>query len=172
MHADRRTAAEAPIVVFWTSTFGNVRLHTLGFRNIKVHPLRSCARRGDRPEWGSEILPSGRHLKRGNLGEWQSFKANKNNEAFIDRICVIKVPYCLRVTEEQKIYEKLIQGSELAAAPCAPATLETRQKRSGAIAINPSAANSLQVVRMSALTPNSSWRTTTAGAGNLAGRDM
>jgi len=25
---------------------------------------------------------------------------NKNNEAFIDRIYVIKVPYCLRVTEE------------------------------------------------------------------------
>ena len=47
-----------------------------------------------------------------------------NNEAFIDRICVIKVPYCLRVTEEQKIYEKLIRGSELAEAPCAPATLE------------------------------------------------
>jgi serine protein kinase len=38
---------------------------------------------------------------------------------------VIKVPYCLRVTEEQKIYAKLIQGSELASAPCAPATLET-----------------------------------------------
>src|SRR6476619_2770025 len=60
-----------------------------------------------------------------NEAEWQSFKANKKNEAFIDRICVIKVPYCLRVKEEQKIYEKLIQGSELATAPCAPATLET-----------------------------------------------
>src|ERR1700719_740130 len=64
-------------------------------------------------------------LAHSNEAEWQSFKANKNNEAFIDRICVIKVPYCLRVTEEQKIYEKLIQGSELASAPCAPATLET-----------------------------------------------
>src|SRR6202023_2566565 len=61
-------------------------------------------------------------LAHSNESEWQSFKANKNNEAFIDRICVIKVPYCLRVTEEQKIYEKLIQGSELASAPCAPAT--------------------------------------------------
>ena len=38
---------------------------------------------------------------------------------------MIKVPYCLRVTEEQKIYEKLIQGSGLADAPCAPSTLET-----------------------------------------------
>jgi serine protein kinase len=64
-------------------------------------------------------------LAHSNESEWQSFKANKNNEAFIDRICVIKVPYCLRVTEEQKIYEKLIQGSELATAPCAPSTLET-----------------------------------------------
>ncbi|MGX1234096.1 serine protein kinase [Bradyrhizobium japonicum] len=64
-------------------------------------------------------------LAHSNEAEWSSFKANKNNEAFIDRICVIKVPYCLRVTEEQKIYEKLIQGSELAAAPCAPSTLET-----------------------------------------------
>ncbi|MDB5400339.1 MAG: PrkA domain protein [Rhodopila sp.] len=59
-----------------------------------------------------------------NESEWQSFKNNKNNEAFIDRIYVIKVPYCLRVTEEQKIYEKLVTRSELGAAPCAPATLE------------------------------------------------
>ena len=63
-------------------------------------------------------------LAHSNEAEWQTFKANKNNEAFIDRICVIKVPYCLRVTEEQKIYEKLIEGSELADAPCAPGTLE------------------------------------------------
>jgi serine protein kinase len=59
-----------------------------------------------------------------NESEWQSFKNNKNNEAFIDRIYVIKVPYCLRVTEEQKIYEKLVTRSELGNAPCAPATLE------------------------------------------------
>jgi serine protein kinase len=63
-------------------------------------------------------------LAHSNESEWQSFKHNKNNEAFIDRICVVKVPYCLRVTEEQKIYEKLIRGSELAAAPCASHTLE------------------------------------------------
>jgi serine protein kinase len=63
-------------------------------------------------------------LAHSNESEWQAFKHNKNNEAFIDRICVVKVPYCLRVTEEQKIYEKLIKGSELANAPCAAATLE------------------------------------------------
>src|SRR6202040_2858151 len=64
-------------------------------------------------------------LAHSNEAEWQTFKHNKNNEAFIDRICVIKVPYCLRVTEEQRIYDKLIRGSELSQAPCAPATLET-----------------------------------------------
>jgi len=59
-----------------------------------------------------------------NESEWQTFKNNKNNEAFIDRIFVIKVPYCLRVTEEERIYQKLIKTSELAGAPCAPGTLE------------------------------------------------
>jgi len=63
-------------------------------------------------------------LAHSNEAEWQTFKHNKNNEAFIDRICVVKVPYCLRVTEEQSIYDKLIRGSELAVAPCAPGTLE------------------------------------------------
>ena len=63
-------------------------------------------------------------LAHSNEAEWQTFKANKNNEAFIDRIYLIKVPYCLRAIEEQKIYDKLIRGSELAESPCAPATLE------------------------------------------------
>src|SRR5687767_7931819 len=63
-------------------------------------------------------------LAHSNEAEWQAFKNNKNNEAFIDRIYVIKVPYCLRVAEEQKIYEKLIRESELDAVRCAPGTLE------------------------------------------------
>ena len=63
-------------------------------------------------------------LAHSNEAEWRGFKNNRTNEAFIDRIFVIKVPYCLRVEEETKIYEKLIRTSELAQAPCAPATLE------------------------------------------------
>ena len=63
-------------------------------------------------------------LAHSNESEWQNFKNNKNNEAFIDRIYVIKVPYCLRATEERMIYEKLIQGSELAKAACAPGTMD------------------------------------------------
>src|SRR5438270_490215 len=92
-----------------------------------LHPLLTATQEGN--YIGTENIGAipftGVILAHSNEAEWSSFKANKNNEAFIDRICVIKVPYCLRVTEEQKIYEKLIQGSELAAAPCAPSTLET-----------------------------------------------
>src|ERR1700710_1846220 len=92
-----------------------------------LHPLLTATQEGN--YIGTENIGAipftGIILAHSNESEWQSFKTNKNNEAFIDRICVIKVPYCLRVTEEQKIYEKLIQGSELASAPCAPATLET-----------------------------------------------
>ncbi|WP_454851175.1 PrkA family serine protein kinase [Rhizobium binxianense] len=91
-----------------------------------LHPLLTATQEGN--YMGTEnigAIPfSGIILAHSNEAEWQSFKANKNNEAFIDRICVIKVPYCLRVIEEQKIYEKLIEGSELADASCAPATLE------------------------------------------------
>ncbi|MCA1907445.1 MAG: PrkA family serine protein kinase [Magnetospirillum sp.] len=91
-----------------------------------LHPLLTATQEGNYA--GSEnigAMPfSGIILAHSNEAEWQTFKNNKNNEAFIDRICVIKVPYCLRVTEEQRIYDKLIKSSELASAPCAPSTLE------------------------------------------------
>ncbi|WP_240540047.1 PrkA family serine protein kinase [Salinarimonas soli] len=91
-----------------------------------LHPLLTATQEGNYV--GTEnigAIPfSGIIMAHSNEAEWQTFKANKNNEAFLDRIFVIKVPYCLRVTEEQRIYEKLIRGSELGQAPCAPATLE------------------------------------------------
>ncbi|MDR3437930.1 PrkA family serine protein kinase [Telmatospirillum sp.] len=67
-------------------------------------------------------------LAHSNESEWLAFKNNRNNEAFLDRICVIKVPYCLRVSEETKIYEKLLRNSDLADSPCAPGTLEMLAK--------------------------------------------
>ena len=91
-----------------------------------LHPLLTATQEGNYV--GTEnigAIPfSGIIMAHSNEAEWQSFRANKNNEAFIDRIYVIKVPYCLRATEETEIYEKLIRSSELASAPCAPATLE------------------------------------------------
>ncbi len=91
-----------------------------------LHPLLTATQEGN--YIGTEnigAIPfSGIILAHSNEAEWQTFRNNKNNEAFIDRIYVIKVPYCLRVSEEEKIYQKLVTGSELGAAPCAPATLE------------------------------------------------
>jgi serine protein kinase len=91
-----------------------------------LHPLLTATQEGN--YIGTENIGAipfqGIIMAHSNESEWQSFKNNKNNEAFIDRIYVIKVPYCLRVTEEQKIYEKLVSTSELGASPCAPATLE------------------------------------------------
>jgi serine protein kinase len=62
-------------------------------------------------------------LAHSNESEWKAFKNNRNNEAFLDRIYIVKVPYCLRVSDEMKIYEKLLANSSLAQAPCAPDTL-------------------------------------------------
>jgi len=46
--------------------------------------------------------------------EYNSYFGNKENEAMIDRIFVVRVPYNLRLSEEIKIYEKLIGQSQLA----------------------------------------------------------
>src|SRR5215467_11553256 len=98
---------------------------------IKVlHPLLTATQEGN--YIGTETLGpipfNGIILAHSNEAEWQVFKANKNNEAFLDRICVITVPYCLRVTEETKIYKKLLQASNLDGANCAPETLEMLAK--------------------------------------------
>lgn len=94
---------------------------------IKVlHPLLTATQEGNYN--GTESIGGipfeGIILAHSNESEWQSFKTNKNNEAFIDRVYIVKVPYCLRVTEEIHIYEKLLQDSSLYQAPCAPDTLK------------------------------------------------
>ena len=40
-----------------------------------------------------------------NEAEWNRFKADHTNEAILDRIVKIEVPYCLELNEEVKIYE-------------------------------------------------------------------
>lgn len=93
---------------------------------IKVlHPLLTATQEGNynATEGLSAIPFEGIILAHSNEAEWQSFRNNKNNEAFIDRINIVKVPYCLRVSEEKKIYRKLLDNSSLVKAPCAPGTL-------------------------------------------------
>ena len=94
---------------------------------IKVlHPLLTATQEGNyNPTEGLSAIPfEGIILAHSNEAEWQSFRNNKNNEAFIDRINIVKVPYCLRVSEEVKIYQKLIDNSSLNHAACAPGTLD------------------------------------------------
>jgi serine protein kinase len=50
-----------------------------------------------------------------NEAEWQKFKADHTNEAILDRIVVVKVPYNLRLSEEVKIYEKFLGRSKFKA---------------------------------------------------------
>jgi serine protein kinase len=91
-----------------------------------LHPLLTATQEGNyNGTEGLSALPyDGIILAHSNESEWQTFRNNKNNEAFLDRVYIVKVPYCLRVSEEIKIYEKLLQNSELSAAPCSPSTLE------------------------------------------------
>lgn len=94
---------------------------------IKIlHPLLTATQEGNYngTEAISAIPFNGIVLAHSNEAEWKTFKNNKTNEAFIDRISLIKVPYCLRVTDEMEIYVKLLRNSSLRDATCAPKTLE------------------------------------------------
>jgi serine protein kinase len=94
---------------------------------IKVlHPLLTATQEGNyNGTEGLSALPfQGIILAHSNESEWQTFRNNKNNEAFLDRVFIVKVPYCLRVSEEVQIYEKLLRSSSLCDAPCAPGTLQ------------------------------------------------
>ena len=94
---------------------------------IKVlHPLLTATQ--EQSYIGTENFGAfpyhGTILAHSNEAEWRQFKSNKNNEAFLDRISVVKVPYCLRVTEEAEIYRKLLMESALGEAQCAHETLD------------------------------------------------
>lgn len=93
---------------------------------IKVlHPLLTATQ--ERNYNGTEgmggIPFDGIVLAHSNESEWQTFRNNKNNEAFIDRVYIVKIPYSLRVRDEIDIYEKLLENSSLSQAHCAPDTL-------------------------------------------------
>src|SRR4026208_2029838 len=80
-----------------------------------------------------EVVPApGRHglvyvdtviVAHSNEAEWQKFKADHTNEAILDRIVAVRVPYNLRLSEEVKIYQKIIRNSDFR-AHVAPHTLE------------------------------------------------
>lgn len=91
-----------------------------------LHPLLTATQESN--YIGTEQIGSipfdGIILAHSNQTEWEAFKNDSKNEAFIDRVYIVKVPYNLRVDEEQRIYTKLLAGSELKDFPCAPGTLQ------------------------------------------------
>ncbi len=58
-----------------------------------------------------------------NEAEWKKFKSDHTNEAILDRIVTVKVPYNMQLSEEVKIYRKIIRKSKFT-ADIAPHTIE------------------------------------------------
>jgi len=58
-----------------------------------------------------------------NEAEWNRFQSEHTNEAIMDRIVKITVPYCLELNQEMKIYEKMLGKSDFD-AHIAPHTLK------------------------------------------------
>ncbi|ATP41316.1 protein prkA [Solibacillus sp. R5-41] len=58
-----------------------------------------------------------------NETEYRTFIANKKNEALHSRIIVMPIPYNLIVSQEEKIYEKMINDSDMAHVHIAPHAL-------------------------------------------------
>jgi len=75
------------------------------------------------PGKGPMIYFDGVILAHCNEAEWNKFKSENTNEAILDRIVRVNVPYCLEVSEEQKIYEKMLGLSDFD-GHVAPHTLE------------------------------------------------
>lgn len=75
------------------------------------------------PGKGSMIYFDGIILAHSNEAEWNKFKSDHTNEAILDRIVKIVVPYCLELNEEIKIYKKIIRKSKFT-THIAPHTIE------------------------------------------------
>ncbi|MCL6590927.1 MAG: PrkA family serine protein kinase [Firmicutes bacterium] len=75
------------------------------------------------PGKGAMIYFDGVILAHSNEAEWNRFKSDHTNEAILDRIVKIEVPYCLELNEEIKIYQKILRHSNFT-AHIAPHTIE------------------------------------------------
>lgn len=75
------------------------------------------------PGKGPMIYFDGVILAHSNEAEWNKFKSDHTNEAILDRIVKVEIPYCLELNEEMKIYEKILKKSRFK-AHIAPHTIE------------------------------------------------
>lgn len=75
------------------------------------------------PGKGAMLYFDGLIIAHSNEAEWNKFKSDHTNEAILDRIVKIEVPYCLELDEEVKIYKKILNKSRFK-AHIAPHTME------------------------------------------------
>lgn len=95
-------------------------------RKDVLHPFLTVTTEGVYAAEAIGELPfQGLIMAHSNLSEWTTFKDNPDNKGLVDRTYVVKIPYCLRITEEVEILKKFLRASELGPAPQAPRTLET-----------------------------------------------
>ena len=74
-----------------------------------------------------------------NESEWNRFKAEHTNEAILDRVLKIEVPYVLELDQEMKIYQKMINRSDFKSAHIAPHTIKIASMFSIMSRLKPSA---------------------------------
>ena len=90
-----------------------------------LHTMITATQEKNVPSPGKQamIYFDGVILAHCNEAEWNKFKSEHTNEAILDRIVRVNVPYCLEYEQEVKIYEKLIDRSDFE-CHIAPHTLE------------------------------------------------
>lgn len=89
------------------------------------------------PGKGAMIYFDGIILAHSNEAEWNKFKSDNTNEAILDRIVKIEVPYCLELDQEAKIYRKILRKSKFD-AHIAPHTIEIASMFAILSRLNPS----------------------------------
>jgi serine protein kinase len=91
-----------------------------------LHTIITATQEKAVPSPGSNamIYFDGVILSHCNEAEWNRFKSEHTNEAILDRIVKIDVPYSLEVDQEIKIYKKMIGMSDFRDVHIAPHTLK------------------------------------------------
>ena len=79
-----------------------------------LHTMITATQEKNVPSPGKQamIYFDGVILSHCNEAEWNKFKSEHTNEAILDRIVRVNVPYCLEFEQEIKIYEKLLKNSD------------------------------------------------------------
>ena len=82
-----------------------------------------------------------------NENEYKSFVGNPKSEALQDRIILVRVPYNLRVSEEERIYEKLLAQSNVSGVHIAPHTLHVASVFANLSRLEPSKKANMSLVK-------------------------